>query len=242
MEIAEHIAHLERDGIGLADAADAAGPDVAVPSCPQWTVRDLVVHCGGVHRWAASIVRDRLDHDPTPDEDDLEKPGDQDLIDWFREGHAALVQTLREASVDVECFTFLPAPSPLAFWARRQAHETAIHRADAELASGPIAAYDKAFALDGMDEMLAEFASRRRSFRHVDRPRTLAVRPRDADAWLVTLAPDGIRTEHSDSDAECAVSASASDLYLWLWNRPAVVDVTGDRTVADLWRSVRIRW
>ena len=242
MEIAEHIAHLEQDGIRLADAADAAGPDAAVPSCPQWTVRDLVVHCGGVHRWAASIVRDRLDHDPSPDEDDLAKPGDQDLLDWFREGHAALVQTLHDASADIECFTFLAAPSPLAFWARRQAHETAVHRADAEFASGPITLYDSAFALDGMAEILTGFAPRRRSFRHVDRPRTLAVRPHDGVAWLVTLTPDGIRTEQSDAEAECAVSASASDLYLWLWNRPAVVDVTGDRTVADLWRAIRIRW
>ena len=157
MEIAEHIAHLEQDGIRLADAADAAGPDAAVPSCPQWTVRDLVVHCGGVHRWAASIVRDRLDHDPS-------------------------VQTLHDASADIECFTFLAAPSPLAFWARRQAHETAVHRADAEFASGPITLYDSAFALDGMAEILTGFAPRRRSFRHVDRPRTLAVRPHDGVA------------------------------------------------------------
>ena len=34
----------------------------------------------------------------------------------------------------MRCFAFLPAPSPLAFWARRQAHETGIHRADVESA------------------------------------------------------------------------------------------------------------
>src|SRR5262249_53658636 len=54
-----------------------------------------------------------------------------ELPGWFREGHAALVQALSVAGPDLNCWAFLAAPSPLAFWARRQAHETAIHRVDA---------------------------------------------------------------------------------------------------------------
>jgi hypothetical protein len=51
------------------------------------------VHTGGVHRWAASIVRDRLAEDPSPTEDELAKPGTRDPIEWFREGHIDLVAT-----------------------------------------------------------------------------------------------------------------------------------------------------
>ncbi len=239
MEIAEHIAQLERDGTALADAADAAGFDAAVPPCPQWTVREVVVHCGGVHRWAASIVRDR--HDASP-EGDLETPGEQDVLTWFRSGHAELLRTLRGAPPDVQCWAFLPAPSPLAFWARRQAHETAIHRCDVESANGPITAHSDEFAMDGIDELLTGFASRRRSFRAVDRERKLAIRPRGGESWLVTLAPDGIRSTVGTGDVECAVSASASDIYLWLWNRPADVQIEGDHALADLWRAMRVRW
>ena len=239
MDITEYIAALEQEGVRL--AAAASDLDADVPPCPQWTVRDAVVHTGGVHRWATSIVRDRLAVDPAPIEDELAKPGTRDPIEWFREGHAELVATLRDADAALQCVTFLPAPSPLAFWARRQAHETAIHRADAQSAVGPITPYDEAFANDGIDEMLTGFAARRRRT-SAEAPRTLALRPGDGDGWLVTFAPDGIKAVRGAYDAECTISGSASDVYLWLWHRPATVQVSGEPAVADLWQAVRVRW
>jgi uncharacterized protein (TIGR03083 family) len=239
MDITEYIAALEQEGVRL--AAAASDLDADVPPCPQWTVRDVVQHTGGVHRWAASIVRDRLAEDPAPTEDELAKPGERDPIEWFREGHAELVATLRDADAALQCVTFLPAPSPLAFWARRQAHETAIHRADAQSALGPITPYDEAFANDGIDEMLTGFAARRRRT-SAEAPRTLALRPGDGDGWLVTFAPDGIKAVPGADDAECTISGSASDVYLWLWHRPATVQVSGEPAVADLWQAVRVRW
>ena len=242
MDIAAHLAQLEQDGRRLADAAAAVDLAATVPPCPGWTVRDAVTHIGGVHRWAASIVRDRLDHDPTLREEDLETPGSRDPVEWFREGHAALVDTLRAAAPDLQCYTFLPTPSPRAFWTRRQAHETAIHRADVESASGAITPFPVEFAADGIAEVVNDFATRRRSFRHVEAPRTLAVRPDDADGLTVTLAPDGVRSRPGADGAEATVSGTASDLYLWLWNRPAGVEVTGDQDVANLWQRIRVRW
>jgi uncharacterized protein (TIGR03083 family) len=238
MHVTEHIAALEQEGVRLADAAGDL--DAEVPPCPQWTVRDVVVHTGGVHRWAASIVREGLDHDPAPTDEDLAKPGGRDPVEWFREGHAELVRTLRAAEPTLRCISFLPAPSPLAFWARRQAHETAIHRADAESAGGPVTPFDEAFANDGIDEILTGFAARRRIGTEV--PRTLALRPGDDAGWLVTFRPDGIRSVPGADGAECTVRGSASDVYLWLWHRPATVQVTGDRDVAALWQDVRVRW
>jgi hypothetical protein len=38
------------------------------------------------------------------------------------------------------------------------------------------------------------------------------------------------------------VAGSATDVYLWLWNRPSRVDITGDPTVAERWKRVRVRW
>jgi uncharacterized protein (TIGR03083 family) len=239
MEIAGHLAQLERDGRRLADATTDLEADI--PPCPGWTVRDVVTHTGGVHRWAASIVRDRLDHDPTPPGQDLDQPGSRDPVEWFREGHAALVDTLRSADPDLQCYTLLPAASPRAFWARRQAHETAIHRADVESAAGAITPFPVEFAADGIDEVVNDFATLRRSFRHVDAPRTLALRPDDAEGLTVTLAPDGVRANPGADRADATVSGSASDLYLWLWNRPAGVEVAGDQDVADLWQRIRVR-
>ena len=73
-----------------------------------------------------------------PPEEEILRGGaaDPELLAWFRAGHASLAETLTEADPALVCATFMAAPSPLAFWARRQAHETAIHRADAEIAAG----------------------------------------------------------------------------------------------------------
>ena len=47
--MSEHIEALRREGGMLADAAAAADPDATVPTCPEWTVRELVQHTGRVH-------------------------------------------------------------------------------------------------------------------------------------------------------------------------------------------------
>ncbi len=216
MEVAEHLAQLEQDGARLASVATSL--DAEVPPC------------------------DRLDHDPARRGEDLATPGSRDPVEWFREGHTALLDVLRGADPDLQCYTFLPAPSPLAFWARRQAHETAIHRADAESATGAITPFPTSFATDGIDEMLTGFAARRRSFSRVDGPRTLALRPTDADGWTVTLAPDGVHPESGAGTAEATITGTASDLYLWVWNRPATAVVDGDHDVVALWQHVRVRW
>jgi uncharacterized protein (TIGR03083 family) len=241
MDVADHLDHLAGDGLLLTDAAARAGLDAQVAAC-RWDVRSLVTHIGGVHRWAADIV-----HTAAPSGDTAagravgQGPGDAALLEWFRDGHAALMSALRAAPADLACFAFLPAPSPLAFWARRQAHETGIHRADAESASGAITPFAPSFAQDGIAEMLHGFAARRSNA--VSTPGTIALRPTDGGvAWLVTLGGDRIAAEPSDADADAVVGGSSSDLYLWLWNRPAEVTVTGDAALAELWRTVRVRW
>src|SRR5260370_27003394 len=73
----------------------------------------------------------------TPGEDEVltRGPADDVLLDWFRDGHASLVRALAAADPDLKCWTFMAAPSPLVFWARRQSHETAIHRVDTQQAA-----------------------------------------------------------------------------------------------------------
>jgi uncharacterized protein (TIGR03083 family) len=248
MDVAEHTEALRREGEVLAAAAERTDLDADIPTCPDWRLRDLVRHVGGVHRWAAWNVS-HPSPEPVNGEQEAQLmnswPADLGLCDWFRAGHAALVETLQAAPPDVACWSFLPAPTPLAFWARRQAHETAIHRADAESASGSITPVPPELGADGLDELLLRFAARRRTL-PVDAPRTLSLRATDvAGDWLVQLGPEGIRTTREDGDADCTVEGTASDLYLLLWNRrrPEGLHVRGDTAVLELWRgSMRIRW
>ena len=149
------------------------------------------------------------------------------------------------------------APSSLAFWARRQAHETAIHRADAESAVRcQIPDYPAEFAADGIDELITGFG-RRRKYQPAAGPGTgsgpLRVVAADTgDAWSVEahegrLQPRRAAGGDIPDGSGCTVSGPASRVYLFLWNRldagRADVAVAGDEGVLARWQaSVRVRW
>jgi uncharacterized protein (TIGR03083 family) len=252
VDIPSHIAAVRGEGALMAAAVAQADPDGAVPPCPDWTVRDLVRHMGGVHRWATGFVRGRTE----PQQADLDEvvgtwPADTGLASWLAQGCAELVAALTEAPDELECWTFLPAPSPLAMWARRQAHETAMHRVDAQLAAAhPLSPWTPVFAADGIDELLSLFVPRRSTALRADPPVTMAVVCADVDAsWLLRLDEHGVTTTPStgrDLDsAHCTVTGRAGDLYLALWNRAGADDLTvaGERAVLGRFsEGVRIRW
>lgn len=230
---------LDREGGLLASAAEEAGTGAKVPTCPEWQVRDLLRHTGMVHRWATTFVAegDTAYHPDggLPDLDGAE------LLAWFRDGHRTLVDTLTAAPPDVRCWHFLPAPSPLAFWARRQAHETAMHRVDAESArGGRPGEIAPDFAADGIDELLRGFHGRRRSRVRSEEPRVLRVRATDTDGavWTVRLSQEPPVAEPGDAGhADCELAGPAGQLYLALWNRAPFPSVTGDESIAALWRE-----
>jgi uncharacterized protein (TIGR03083 family) len=242
METAEFIETLRRDGELMADAAEEAGWEAPVPTCPDWRVRDLVTHMGAVHRWAAGFVAGATEPAPMA----VNAPEDEALASWFRDGHRQLLDRLIAAPADLECWTFLSAPSPLAFWARRQAHETAVHRFDAEAALGKgHAPYRTDFAVDGIDELLAGFQTRSRSRVRTESPRVLRIRAADGTSgpveWWLRLSQDPPRVERTPGvgAADCTISGPAAALYLTLWNRGGYedLDVTGDGSLAELWRN-----
>jgi len=254
MRIAEHIEAVAREGKLLADAARQSGLEDEVEPCPGWNVRDLVRHLSEIHLWAAARVAKRTsklfpddisEHTESWPELAVFWPDDEDLVDWYLQTNANLVQALESASPDDEMPTFLPAPSPLAMWARRQAHETAVHRFDAENVAGIPTSFDPGFAADGIDELLSAFAPRKQEF-PVDSPKIVHVHAVDTnDDWYMTLGPNGIDTSRDQRPADVTLTGAASDLYLLLWNRTdeSTVTVTGDRGLLDKWRNnLRVRW
>ncbi|MEV7781294.1 maleylpyruvate isomerase family mycothiol-dependent enzyme [Kitasatospora sp. NPDC088351] len=258
MEISEHIDALRREGGLLADAADRTDLAAPVPTCPDWRLRDLVLHTGQVHRWATAYLvhghRAPLDADGAAAAWGPE-PSDAALVDWFRAGHTALVEALAAAPADLDCWSFLPTPGPLAFWARRQAHETAVHRFDADAAAGepgPPVATD--LALDGIDELLCGLMSRGRARVRSEHPRTVLVRATDGPgSWRLTISQEPLSVRRlgdagpadGGGPADLTLSGPARELYLLLWSRlPAErVDRSGDRSLLDLWReTAAVRW
>ncbi len=259
MEIAEHIGALRDQGVLLAEAAGRAGLEAAVPGCPPWVVKDLLRHTGYIHRWAARHITEcPASVLEGPSEAEILRGGapDPDLIAWFLAGHSALVETLAAADPALECATFMDAPSALAFWARRQAHETAIHRADAESALGLAPEYAPGFAADGIDELIMGFGPRRK-YRPPARSGVggaggLRVRTTDTgDAWHVSASAGRIQCQREPQGPpgpdDGTVSGPASAVYLFLWNRsgpaPDGLTVSGNHTFLTSWQSsVRVRW
>jgi uncharacterized protein (TIGR03083 family) len=252
MEIAAHVDALRTEGGRMVAAVDAADPDAAVPTCPGWTVRALTRHTGAVHRWATGFVALGQTEPSHAGLDGVAgtEPADDDLAGWLGQGCADLVTALDSAPDDLQCWTFLAAPSPRAMWARRQAHETAVHRVDAQLAAGiPVTPCAPTFAADGIDELLVLFLPRHGPTLGAGPARTVAVRCTDVDnSWLVRMDADGVvttpTTNGDGGDAACTLGGTAGDLYLALWNRTGGdgLTVAGDRAVLDRFsEATRIR-
>ncbi len=234
--VEEHLAGVDAAVDRLAVWARSAGPDATVPTCPRWTVRELLAHQGMVHRWATAVVRGE---DPAGvDAAALEAEGraSADPVGWLLDGAAPLVDTLHSAPDDLAVMTFLKeAPPARPFWARRQCHETTVHALDAlsALERRPLVADDvwltDALAVDGVDELLIGFWQRRTKGPRSESPYAAAVVVTDGPAWALDIS-DGSpvirRREPGDGipAGARAVRGSARDLYLALWNRGGTVD------------------
>ncbi len=243
------------EGIGNAAAvlrnnAAAAGLTAAVPTCPGWTVADLVTHQGLVHRWATAIVEGRQ---PREEAEVLtEAAGTPDLLEWLDDGMVDLLNALAGAPEDLDVWFFLPdAPAPRQAWARRQCHETTIHAVDAmaaRLGRPPRPDevwFTRELARDGIDELLHGFATRSRYAYRPERAGRLLIAPDDVEAaWSVTVGPDGTTTAPgADAPADVRLTGPAAGLYLGLWNRGNPFTVSGDRDVlAGFSDRLRVSW
>ncbi len=232
----------------MVDAAQRAGLDADIVTCAGWQVRDLLRHIGAVHQWAAAHIVDRRAEELEGDLEDVVGgwPPDGDLVAWARERHDNLVTALNAADPDYPYWTWRPAKSPLMFWARRQAHETAIHRADAASAERGVPSFSRPFAVDGIDELVLDVVGARRGTLPLDAPTVVAFEASDHPRrWWASMAPEGFTVGTGDHPADCEVRAPASVLYRLVWHRAGddECEITGDLgALARWWEQVAIRW
>ena len=234
MDPATHLAHLRADATTLLAAA-VADPEAPVAACPGWDRRALLAHLCVPYGWAT------LQALAGPDERrgfrDVVRPGeDDDVLELFDRAADRVVEVLGAMDTDATWPTFA-GPRPGAWFPRRMAMETAIHRHD-----GAGGAIDAELAVDGVDELLEELAPLLPPdvFGGVGSTLHLHATDLDTGEWLVTLGPERVTSERVHAKGDAAVRATASDLFLFAWNRVPLDDrfeVIGDRAAAERWAT-----
>ncbi|MEI5101306.1 maleylpyruvate isomerase family mycothiol-dependent enzyme [Streptomyces sp. PmtG] len=237
----------------LRAALQGADLSVTVPTCPDWTLDQLVRHAGGAVRWVELHVRTRakanIPSEDVPGFEGPESTGPAALDAWLAETAERFGETMRGAEADTPVWTWT-GEGTAGFWARRMTHEVAIHRADAEIAAGVEYALAPEVAADAIDEWLeiVRYAQRssmgKRAGELRGEGRTLHLHATDAGPelgaeWTITLGPDGVAWEHGHTKADVALRGPLTEVLLAFYRRRPLdsgrVEVLGDRGLLEFW-------
>jgi uncharacterized protein (TIGR03083 family) len=214
MEIDEYHRWIEVESAVFTDLIRRDDLARAVPGCPGWSLGKLSVHVGGIQRWARGQIVGQRESEPTPD-----PLVSRDLVEWFVAGTQGLLAALHAADPDAPCSTLAP-PERTSFWSRRQAHEIAVHRWDAQSAFGPPEPIDPVLAADGVAEIAEMFF-----------PRQVRLGRATASPARLGLELDGARCVVIGTDGtdpiqrpDVVIAGPAEAVLLLLWKRTDLDD------------------
>lgn len=227
------------------DLLATAGLDTPVPSCPDWTVAELAHHLGGVHRWAQLLVETHAQSPQRRPPLEVDISDRQALSAWFAEGSSALLATLEAAQPEAPMWAW-GKDQRVAFWIRRQLHETMMHRVDLELAVGAVVDIDPLVASDNIDELLellpyaVQFQPNAANLRGVGSLHLHATDPGlEANGeWLIRYTEDGFEWAHQHGKGDVVLRGPLTELALVLNRRhelPGRTEVLGDAAVLEHW-------
>jgi uncharacterized protein (TIGR03083 family) len=221
--------------------------DVPVPSCPGWTLFDLVQHVGqGRSRWATIVAAGPATERPagTAPSEAADAPRErEDLQAWLTASVAELDAALRETGPDRGCWAWWDdsqSPLTVAAVARHQVQEVAVHTYDAQLALGAPQPIPDDAAVDGVEEFLSSCNATTYAWPH--EPATLDYVSTEGPAWRLWLDGDGARFARlpdggaSTDPATMTGRGSASEIVLTMYGRIPLetLEITGDRAVLDV--------
>ncbi|WP_406131223.1 maleylpyruvate isomerase family mycothiol-dependent enzyme [Streptomyces sp. NBC_00989] len=237
----------ERSVAFRAAVASAPSLDVQVPTCPEWTLRDLVQHLGGVHRsWAAIVAAGPAD--ARPDVSVPEAPRERTaLLAWSAESTDQLLRALREFGPERGCWTWWGgsrSPQTSGAVARHQVQEAMVHTYDAQLTLGAPQSLPDEAALDGVDEFLSTCCAGTDPWPH--EPAAVEYHATEGRSWRLSLSADGARVTELPAPAAdsgeapdpvgATLRGTAGELVLALYARIPVnsLKVDGDPRLFDL--------
>jgi uncharacterized protein (TIGR03083 family) len=188
-----------------------------LPTCPEWTMRDLAAHLAVVYLHKTACTRLLAEPRPWPP-----ATPEQGIDAWLRDARDEMLEVFRAAGPSAPSHTWHGPDQTVGFWMRRMAVETAVHRVDAELAFGPAAPLDEELAAAGIDEALdIMLAGDWSDEPQPGRAETVLLTTPER-GWRVRMAPELVEIEHGAAPGEAGegvVAGSASEVLLWLWRR-----------------------
>lgn len=248
------LAALDADGAAMRTAFEeaatgTAGLSAPVPPCPDWQVRDLLHHLGQLYRWVRSHASRGTTSKPEQlaREMPVELPDDADAVGWWTAEFEQLTALLAALDPALPAWHWAPAPKLAGFWHRRMAHETAIHRWDAQMAVGQVEPIEAKLAVDGVAEVLDSWLPAGRRKGPTDRTGVVQLVATDAgQEWFVRLREDGVALldtdtwlDHDDHQTRVLARGTASDLALALYGRVPfdLLETSGDVTLLAALRT-----
>ncbi|MEV6816198.1 maleylpyruvate isomerase family mycothiol-dependent enzyme [Micromonospora sp. NPDC051296] len=238
------IGALRAEGPAFAAAVAEAPPETPVLSCPGWTVTDLALHLAGIYQWVRSVAGSGETTAPQQSRSQPAElaPGVTAAQQW-QQAYDELMALFDTLDPEAPAWNWAPQPKKAAFWPRRMAHETAVHRWDAQLAIAAGEPIESKLAADGVSEVLDTWlpAGRRKATGQWHGVVRLSATDA-AHEWFLRLRGEGVALldtgtifDHDDHHARVHVSGTASDLLLALWGRVSfdTLTVAGDRALLD---------
>ena len=241
------LAALRADSPALQDAVEQAGPDAAVPSCPDWTVADLVEHLTTTLHWvretAARGVATHPDHAPV----EMPRLEWEAARDGLRRELTGTIETLEALDADLPAWNWAPQAKTAGFWQRRMAHEVSVHRWDAEAAAGRPTPIETKLAADGIGEVLDTWLPAGKRKGPTDLHGVVHLTASDAGyEWFVRLRGPGVALldtgtilDSDDHHPRAEAAGTASDLLLTLMGRqrPERLVISGDPRLISALRT-----
>ena len=215
----------------------ALGLGAQVPSCPGWTVGDVVEHTAVVYLHKVACTRLGRPPEPWPPAE-VEGREPRELFD---EAVPELLTLFETSDPEDASHTWWDPDQSVGFWMRRMALETAVHRVDLELAYGVPTPVDADLALDGIDELLVMMLAGDEWAEHgTAEPVDAVIRVTSAGrSWTVALDAKAVSVDRSaDGAVAVEVTGDPSVLFLWLWGRSGAesLAMTGDEGAAAAFR------
>lgn len=243
------LAGLRADGAAFRAAVGNEGVlDTKVPSCPEWTVGELVGHLGSIYEWVRGHAGRGVTDRPEPREGGPQPPAATDpaVLTWFDGQLAELDAFLEALDPERPAWNWAPQAKIANFWHRRMAHETAIHRWDAQLSVGLTEPIEAKLAGDTIAEVLDTWLPAGRSKSETESFGVVRLVAVDlGQEWTVRLRGRGVALLDTDTlldddahPARVAASGNASDLALAMFGRINfdVLDTAGEEALLQALR------